>query len=182
MLSVAGSPLVAFDPQGMVFAVGIDSRFIRLYDCRGYERGPFGAFEIVDDAEQHSAGGGSLDASGSLTWCSLKFSPDGRDLLINTVEGDILLLDSFDCYVKRVLLGRPQNTTQLGMEASWTADAQYVVAGAMDGSLYTWSRSTGELVAQADGHPTYPLVCRFNPRKAMMVSACTNVAFWLPEL
>lgn len=37
-MSVAGSPLVAFDPQGMVFAVGIDSRFIRLYDCRGYEK------------------------------------------------------------------------------------------------------------------------------------------------
>ena len=51
------------------------------------------------------------------------------------------------------------------MEACWSADSQYVVAGGMDGSIYSWSRSSGELISQADGHPTYPLVCRFNPRK-----------------
>ena len=77
------------------------------------------------------------------TWSSIKFSPDGKDLLINTVEGEILLLDGFEWFVKRVLVGRPQNTTQLGLEASWSADSQYVVAGGMGGSIYRWSRSTG---------------------------------------
>ena len=167
MMPVGDAPLVAFDPQGMIFVIALDSRFLRMYDCRSYERGPFGSFEIVDDVTRTD--------DQPATWSSIKFSPDGKDLLINTVEGEILLLDGFDCYVRRVLVGRPQNTTQLGMEACWSADSQYVIAGGMDGSVYSWSRSSGELISQADGHPTYPLVCRFNPQRGMIASACTNV-------
>ena len=48
-MPVASAPLVAFDPHGMVFVIALDSRFIRMYDCRNYEKGPFGSFEIVDD-------------------------------------------------------------------------------------------------------------------------------------
>ena len=39
-MPVTGAPLVAFDPQGMVFAIALESRFIRMYDCRSYEKVP----------------------------------------------------------------------------------------------------------------------------------------------
>lgn len=34
--------------QGMVFAVGIDSGIIKLYDIRSYEKGPFATFLVSD--------------------------------------------------------------------------------------------------------------------------------------
>ena len=142
-------PLIAFDPQGMIFVVALDSRFIRMYDCRNYENGPFGTFEIVDD-------GGRISGQ-YVTWSSIKFSPDGKDLLINTIEGEIMLLDGFDCYIKHVLMGRPQNTTQLSMEACWSADSGYVVAGGMDGSIYGWSRGSWRIDQSSGCTPHIPL-------------------------
>lgn len=37
-MPVANAPLVAFDPQGVVFAIALDSRSIRMYDCRNFEK------------------------------------------------------------------------------------------------------------------------------------------------
>lgn len=37
VMEIKGKPLVAVDPQGVVFAVALDSRLVRLYDMKNYE-------------------------------------------------------------------------------------------------------------------------------------------------
>jgi hypothetical protein len=37
---------VAFDQQGLVFAVGADNGIIKLYDVGGYQQGPFDVFVV----------------------------------------------------------------------------------------------------------------------------------------
>lgn len=34
----AAAPVAAFDNQGLIFAVGVNSQFINLYDVRNFER------------------------------------------------------------------------------------------------------------------------------------------------
>lgn len=35
---VPGRPVIAYDPEGLVFAVGFDSNIVKLYDVRSYEK------------------------------------------------------------------------------------------------------------------------------------------------
>ena len=35
---VVTSPSVSFDPEGLIFAVGIDSQQVRLYDLRSFDK------------------------------------------------------------------------------------------------------------------------------------------------
>jgi COMPASS component SWD2 len=169
VLNVTGRPLVAIDPQGIVFAVALNSRHIRLFDMKNYEKGPFTVFEIVDPARP------------DIEWSQLCFSPDGKDLLINTRSDVAYLVDGFDGFVKQVFTGH-QNTTQLELEVSFTPDANYVLGASQDGKVHVWSRESGKTIATLEGHSNYPQVVRFNPKYMMMVSACTNTAFWIPEL
>jgi COMPASS component SWD2 len=39
IMPIKGSPLVAYDPQGIIFAIALNSSSIRLYDSNDYERG-----------------------------------------------------------------------------------------------------------------------------------------------
>jgi COMPASS component SWD2 len=39
-------PTVAFDQQGLVFAVGLDNGIIKLYDASHYDQGPFETFMV----------------------------------------------------------------------------------------------------------------------------------------
>ena len=33
-----GPPVAAFDPEGLIFAAGIDSRQLKLYDLRSFDK------------------------------------------------------------------------------------------------------------------------------------------------
>lgn len=46
ILPVNSHPCVAFDQQGLVFAVGADNGIIKLYDVGGYQQGPFDVFVV----------------------------------------------------------------------------------------------------------------------------------------
>lgn len=39
------APVASFDPDGLVFAAGINSKQIKLYDARKFEQGPFTTFD-----------------------------------------------------------------------------------------------------------------------------------------
>lgn len=165
VLAVNGMPLVAWDPQGLVLALALESKYVRLYDTKNYERGPFAAFEVVDPQR------------GGLAWCSLAFSPDGKELLIGTKGGGVIyLLDSFDGYVRQVLTS-PQSPSsqQLDLQPCYSTDSRHIFCGAPDGKINVWSREDGRVVTQLEGHASYPLVVKCNPRYAMLASACTNL-------
>ena len=37
-MHVSGRPVTAFDPEGLIFAAGVDSEIIRLYDLRTFDK------------------------------------------------------------------------------------------------------------------------------------------------
>lgn len=100
LLRVQGRPAVSYDEQGMVFAVAYGGH-IRMFDARKFEKvvvtecvvlllvqpynlllpqGPFEIFSVGnDDAEAHV----------------IKFSTDGRRILLTTKAGRVHVLDSF---------------------------------------------------------------------------------------
>jgi COMPASS component SWD2 len=85
VLRVAGGRAVAaYDPSGMVLAVAAGGGDVRLFDVRGYDRGPF-ASARVDVASSSSA----------AEWSSAQFSDDGRFLLLSTGDNTLLLVDAF---------------------------------------------------------------------------------------
>ncbi|KAL5998430.1 hypothetical protein ACLOJK_009370 [Asimina triloba] len=79
LFRVQGRPAVAYDDQGMVFTIAFGG-YIRMFDARKYEKGPF---------EIYTASGDFSDAN------VVKFSNDGRLILLTTMGGNIHILDSF---------------------------------------------------------------------------------------
>lgn len=83
VMHVAGRPTAAFDPDGLIFAAGINSECVKLYDLRSFDKGPFATFKLATTESQ------------GVEWTSLRFSPDGKTILICTNGNFIRLVDAF---------------------------------------------------------------------------------------
>ena len=46
IMHVQGKPVCAFDPEGLIFSVGVQSEKVKLYDLRSLEKGPFATFQV----------------------------------------------------------------------------------------------------------------------------------------
>ena len=82
-MKLSGRPVAAFDPDGLIFAAGINSDCVKLYDLRSFDKGPFSSFRFQVDSKE-------------LEWTGLKFSPDGKSILISTNGQVIKLIDSYN--------------------------------------------------------------------------------------
>ncbi|KAL7985997.1 hypothetical protein Chor_011163 [Crotalus horridus] len=76
-----GKPVCSFDPEGLIFAAGVNSEMVKLYDLRSFDKGPFATFKMQYDR--------------TCEWTGLKFSNDGKLVLISTNGGIIRLIDAF---------------------------------------------------------------------------------------
>ena len=47
LMHLAGRPVAAFDPEGLIFAAGINSESVKLYDLRSFDKGPFSSFKFT---------------------------------------------------------------------------------------------------------------------------------------
>lgn len=94
VVHISGRPVAAYDPDGIVFAVAINSGSgcIKLYDTRMFGKGPFTAFKISDEKD--------------CEWTTLKFSNDGKTILICTDGLTTLLIDAFFGTHLRTLTGK----------------------------------------------------------------------------
>ena len=45
-MKLSGRPVAAFDPDGLIFAAGINSDAVKLYDLRSFDKGPFSSFKF----------------------------------------------------------------------------------------------------------------------------------------
>ncbi|KAI3383259.1 hypothetical protein SNEBB_003819 [Seison nebaliae] len=81
LMKCNGRPVAAFDPAGVVFAAGINSNSIKMYDLRYVEKGPFSTFE--------------LPKFPCVYWKQLQFSPNGMFICITKSDGSILVVDAF---------------------------------------------------------------------------------------
>lgn len=50
-MNVQGKPVCAFDPEGLVFSVGVQSEQVKLYDLRSFDRGPFITFKLPQEKQ-----------------------------------------------------------------------------------------------------------------------------------
>ena len=107
-------PVAAFDPEGLIFATGINSESVKLYDLRSYDKGPFSTFKLEREKD--------------CDWTEMKFSPDGKLILISTNGSVIRLLDAFQGQPIHSFVGHT-NAKGQSLEASFSPDAQFVFAG-----------------------------------------------------
>ncbi|RWW35918.1 hypothetical protein BHE74_00059098 [Ensete ventricosum] len=128
LLRAQGRPAVSYDDQGLVFAIAFGGR-IRLFDSRKYEKGPFDIFPVGGfDSETHV----------------VKFSNDGRLMLLTSKDGHVHVLDSFRGNVISTYNVKPV-TSKGTLEASFSPDGMYVVSGSGDGSVYAWNIRSGKV-------------------------------------
>ncbi|OQR78781.1 WD repeat-containing protein 82-like [Tropilaelaps mercedesae] len=167
-MQLNGRPVGNFDPEGLIFAVGLNSESIKLYDLRTFDKGPFNTFKLPQDKD--------------FDWTGLKFSPDGKTILISTNGTVIHLVDAFNGNSLQKFTGFA-NSRRIPLEASFSPDSQFVFSGSSDGCVHAWNADTGTKLAMLRAEHTGPVGCvQFNPKYMMLASACNNMAFWLPTL
>lgn len=81
VMHLSGRPVAAYDPEGLIFAAGVNSESIKLYDLRSFDKGPFVTFKLNQEKE--------------CDWTGLKFSRDGKTILVSTNGSIIRLVDAF---------------------------------------------------------------------------------------
>jgi len=174
IMNLPSKPVAAFDPEGLIFATGINSECIKLYDLRSYDKGPFSNFH-VDASTSASATDSQAD------WTGLKFSPDGRSILVFTNGTTIRLIDAFKGHVTHTFGGHA-NARGQALEAAFSPDAQYLFSGSTDGKLHCWHIETGDkMVFTSEKHKGAIFCCQFNPKYMMLATTSDNMAFWIPE-
>ncbi|CAF0869885.1 unnamed protein product [Brachionus calyciflorus] len=171
LMHLPGFPVANFDPEGLIFAAGINSDTIKLYDLRSFEKGPFSNFKIEKEARDMN-----------IEWTGIKFSPDGKYILISTSGSMIKLVDSFNGNVLHSFTGH-SNVRNIPLEASFTPDSQFVLSGSSDGKIHIWSIEKGTKVAVMNSEHTETIQSiQFNPKLMMFASACQQMIFWLPNM
>lgn len=163
-----GRPAVSFDAAGLVVGVAQSdaaaAQSVRLYDVRKYEGGPFCTLLMRETAAEVGR---------------LSFSADGKALLLTSVGGGGRLYDAFTgVFLDEVAVGGggapgggalappvrggagppaggvPAEVEGLVMEASFTPDGAYVLAGTAGGEVVVWSVAGRREVARLGGHAT----------------------------
>ncbi|XP_033513195.1 protein ANTHESIS POMOTING FACTOR 1-like isoform X1 [Nicotiana tomentosiformis] len=110
ILRLRGRPAVAYDQQGLVFAVAMEGGAVKLFDSRAYDKGPFDTFLVGGDTAEV---------------CDIKFSNDGKSMLLTTTSNSIYVLDA---YGGEKRCGFNLDPSPTAMEATFTPDGQYVVS------------------------------------------------------
>eukprot|EP00884_Botryococcus_braunii_P000796 jgi/Botrbrau1/10717/Bobra.357_1s0019.1 len=168
-VTTPGLPVAKYDEQGLIFAVGVESGCIKLYDARQYDQGPFETLVIPVEANRASA------------FSSLQFSPSGK-LLSAMVEGRIYLIDSFSGDILQTFLtGVPDGGTP--MQACFSPDSQYLLTGMRRTERYGSStRWGGHEVCKWEGHAGLPTCLKWAPRRQLVASACSALVLHLPSI
>uniref|UniRef100_A0A674ARS5 Twinfilin n=1 Tax=Salmo trutta TaxID=8032 RepID=A0A674ARS5_SALTR len=161
LMHLQGKPVCSFDPEGLIFAAGVNSEMVKLYDLRSFDKGPFATFKLQYDR--------------TCEWTGLKFSNDGKLILVSTNGGALRLLDAFKGAVMHSF-GGYNNSKAVTLEASFSPDSQFIMIGSEDGKIHVWNAESGMKVAVLDGKHTGPVTClQFNPKFMTFSSACSNM-------
>ncbi|KAL0350428.1 UNVERIFIED_CONTAM: protein ANTHESIS POMOTING FACTOR 1 [Sesamum radiatum] len=165
LLRVQGRPAAAYDDQGLVFAIAFGG-YIRMFDARKYEKGPFDIFSLGGDMSEANV---------------VKFSNDGRLMLLTTSNGHIHVLDSFRGTLLSTYNVKPVSSNST-LEASFSPEGMFVISGSGDGSVYAWSVRSGKEVASWMSTEAEPPIIKWAPGSLMFVTGSSELSFWIPDL
>ncbi|XP_039143338.1 protein ANTHESIS POMOTING FACTOR 1 [Dioscorea cayenensis subsp. rotundata] len=164
ILRLRGRPTVAYDQQGLVFAVAMEGGAIKLFDSRSYDKGPFDTFLVGGDTAEV---------------CDIKFSNDGKSMLLTTTNNNIYVLDAYGGEKRCGFSLEP--SPSMSTEATFTPDGQYVVSGSGDGTLHAWNINGRNEVACWNSHIGFATCLKWAPRRAMFAAASSVLTFWIPD-
>ncbi|KAI9281939.1 WD40-repeat-containing domain protein [Sporodiniella umbellata] len=175
-----GKTLASFDPQGLVFAVGIDCNSICMYDYREYARGPFATWQVEDP----------YYSPGRLPeWTSLKFTPHGKNIIVTTLSNIIYVLDSYTGALTQRLIGHagPETGLSCGEEVSISPDGRFVMAGGRDSYLRFWDLhqrneiDISPFITLNTPHKSGITIASFAPSHGVVITGSDELAMWLPN-
>jgi COMPASS component SWD2 len=169
-VSGMGPSVVGFDQTGLVFGVGMQSNYLRLYDLKNYENGPFASFDLNQLLKTVNDPTTNEYTSYTPQWSDIKFSNDGNNILINTKMDIIYLIDAFNGNVKHMIKGRV-NQSGLDLDANFTPCGKYIYSGSQDGSIFFWEVETGNKITSLEGHFKASTSVAWNPRYMMFASS-----------
>uniref|UniRef100_A0A7S4ERD0 Anaphase-promoting complex subunit 4 WD40 domain-containing protein n=1 Tax=Chrysotila carterae TaxID=13221 RepID=A0A7S4ERD0_CHRCT len=121
-----------------------------------------------------------LEFEEDLDFANIKFSFDGKLMLLGTAQGCVIALDSFSGEVFKTYRGHA-NSQQLPLAACFTHDADTVLSGSEDGSVWRWSTQTGEPLPVLTAHAGPVRVVQCNPTRKLVASACSVTCLWLDD-
>ncbi|KAJ3682622.1 hypothetical protein LUZ60_015195 [Juncus effusus] len=165
LLRAKGRPAVSYDEQGFIFGVAFGGA-IRLFDPRLYEKGPFEVFYVDEEDSEANV---------------LKFSNDGNKILLTTTEGHVHVIDAFNGTIINTFNVKPAMTYGSTLEASFSPDADYIMSGSGDGSVYAWNVKTGKVACWGSTDTEPPLI-KWAPGCLMFLTGSSELSFWVPDL
>ncbi|GJN15105.1 hypothetical protein PR202_gb01996 [Eleusine coracana subsp. coracana] len=173
ILRLRGRPSVAYDQQGLVFAVAMEGGAIKLFDSRSYDKGPFDTFLVGGDTAEVS---------------DIKFSNDGKSMLLTTTNNHIYVLDAYGGD-KRCGFSLEPSPNVIN-EAAFTPDGQYVISGETTFLMDIPIHDTVNVVIPCvdlvtiacwNSHIGPITALKWAPRRAMFATASTALTFWIPN-
>ncbi|KAG9013866.1 member of Set1p complex, histone methyl transferase [Tulasnella sp. JGI-2019a] len=206
LLNLPSSPIVAYDSQGIVFAVAINYyQKLLLYDLKHFDKEPFLCADISDPSLRKTS------YPPRNPWMtSMSFSTNSKWILIGTSGDAHYVYDSYEGVLLAKLEGFKgleggKNGDQYGVspvkgisgeEVGWTSDSKFIIGGSFTGKICMWDCAQIPLMMEAnkeepkvlmptvtlDGPPGPVRCVKMNPRHQMLATAGTELAFWLPDL
>lgn len=179
-LGVGQTVIVAYDPQGIVFAVGKTPEngpgTVSFYDCTHFERGPFLTATV---------------GSPGPTWTKLEFSNNGKHVLIGTDSSEHYVLDAFTGkLITTLLVTREPREGWLNFKyassgsACFTSCGKFVLAGSPEGTVSIFDLSsikgtTAEPFKVLKGNGISKVIA-FDPKLLTFATADEKVVLWVP--
>ncbi|KAK6201445.1 WD40-repeat-containing domain protein [Scheffersomyces amazonensis] len=206
-LNIGQNGVIAFDPWGMIFAIGkfpdpssLNDNIASLsfYDLKTFDKGPY--LQI------------NLDILPRQSWTKLEFSNNGKLLLIVSDSSIHYILDSFSGQLLTTLHledinDEPHDSNWLSFDypssgsATFSPCGKFVLAGTPSANLKIFNLSdlkstdgkTHRVDVQHNKHKTYPVsslpnnqgisrMVLFNPKLLTVATADTTVTLWSPNL
>ncbi|KAK1322301.1 hypothetical protein QJS10_CPA03g02184 [Acorus calamus] len=152
--------------EGNALSSGSLDRTVLLWDQRADKsQGPFDIFSVGGDDSEANV---------------VKFSNDGRLMLLTTTDGHIHILDSFRGTAMSTYNVKPVSASST-LEASFSPDGAFVISGSGDGTVHVWSVRSGK-VACWPCTAFEPPVIKWAPSSLMFATGSTELLFWVPDL
>ncbi|KAL3913813.1 MAG: hypothetical protein SGARI_000464 [Bacillariaceae sp.] len=191
-----GSPYVAFDSTGMVFAVMAElantsssaaagGYYVHLYDARNFSGGAFSEMQVTNQSLQDAIVTHRISPTAPPTppkLSSIKFNASGNRMLVESRDDNIAyVLDGYEGTVQRVFVSSQGNGNATC--ACFTPDDQSLLLGSDAGIVECFNLQSGQKVKQLDdgghgGRAVTSVAC--NPKyKQIASSGASDTCLWI---
>uniref|UniRef100_A0A0N5BG40 WD_REPEATS_REGION domain-containing protein n=1 Tax=Strongyloides papillosus TaxID=174720 RepID=A0A0N5BG40_STREA len=159
------NPIVTYDPKGVIFAVSEERNTVKLFDSRNNTLPPFRLF-------------GFHSYAGKIN--NIKFSPDGRKLIVSGNGTNFYTIDTFSG--ERVAFEGIKNPNKRKFGVDYSPCGKYIIAGSDCGELIYYNATTGSIIKKfSSTHDSFVSNVAFNKKYLMLVSGGRNLIWWTPD-